>query len=153
MRQVVITDTSCLIALDRVGLLDVLPRLHDDVVAPPTVIAEFGRCPSWLREEPVRDAAAVEALIARRLDPGEAEALVLARVIPNALLLIDEARGRRIALSFGLSIIGTAGLLAVAKDAGLLPAVKPILDALREHHDFRLADRHYEQVLREAGEA
>ena len=152
MRRLVITDTSCLIALERVERLDLLPRLYDTVVAPPAVIAEFGKRPSWLREEPVPDTLAVNALIARRLDPGEAEAIVLARATPQALLLIDEARGRKIAVALGLPIIGTAGLLAVAKSAGLLPAVKPILDTLRDEHDFHLADRHYEQVLREAGE-
>lgn len=153
MRRLLVTDTSCLIALERVELLDLLPRLHDDVVAPSAVVAEFGRRPSWLREEPVSDPLAVASLLARRLDPGEAEAIVLARTIPDALLLIDEARGRKIAVSLGLVIIGTAGLLAVAKQAGLVPAVKPILDTLRNDHDFRLADHHYEQVLRDAGEA
>lgn len=153
MRRLVVTDTSCLIALERVELLDLLPRLYDEVVAPPAVIAEFGRRPSWLRAEPVRGPSAVGSLVARRLDPGEAEAIVLARTVPDALLLIDEARGRKIAVSLGLSIIGTAGLLTVAKEAGLLPAVKPILDALRDDYDFRLADRHYERVLRQTGEA
>jgi predicted nucleic acid-binding protein len=112
-----VTDTTCLIALDRVGLLGLLPRLHD-VVAPPAVIAEFGRRPPWLREEPVADRRSVAALLAQRLDAGEAEAITLARAMPDAVLLIDEVRGRRIALSLGLSIIGTAGFLATARMQG-----------------------------------
>lgn len=152
MSRLLVTDTSCLIALDRVDLLDVLPRLHEEVVAPTAVVAEFGWRPAWLREEVVRDRAAVRRLLVGGLDAGEAEALVLARTLPGALLLIDEARGRTRAVALGLPIIGTAGLLAVAKRAGLIPAVKPVLDALINDHAFRLAHRHYEAVLEAAGE-
>ena len=50
-------------------------------------------------------------------------------------------------------VVGTAGLLVVAKDAGLLAAVKPVLDALRREHDFRLADSLYTDLLDQVGEA
>ena len=133
-------------------LLDLLPRLYDEVVAPHAVVSEFGRRPAWLREEVVTDRSAVRRLLLRGLGWGEAEALVLARTLPDPLVLIDERRGRKAAIGFGLPIMGTAGLLAIAKQRGLLPAVRPILDTLRGEHDFRLADRHYEAVLREAGE-
>lgn len=151
MSPLLITDTTCLIALDRVDLLSLLPQLHD-VVAPPAVISEFGRRPDWLREFPVHDRYSVSAFLDQRLDLGEAEAITLAQTIPDAVLLIDEARGRRIALSLNLSIIGTAGFLATAKVAGLLPAVKPVLDLLRSEHDFRLSEHLYKQVLHEVGE-
>ncbi len=153
MSRLVVTDTSCLIALDRVGLLGLLPQLYAEVVAPRAVVAEFGRRPDWLREEHVEDRDAVRRLLLRGLDWGESEALVLAQTLPDALLLIDERRGRKAAAGFGLPVLGTAGLLAVAKREGLLPALRPILDTLIEQHDFRLATRFYEQVLREAGEA
>jgi predicted nucleic acid-binding protein len=150
--RLVVTDTSCLIALDRVGVLSLLPQLYDDVVAPPAVIAEFGRRPDWLREEAVEDRAAVRRLLLRGLDWGEAEAITLARTLPATRLLVDEVRGRKIAVGFGLPVLGTAGLLVVAKDAGLIPAVKPLLDALRDKHEFRLSDRLYADVLAQAGE-
>ncbi len=152
MSRIVVTDASCLIALDRVAILEVLPRLYGEIVAPHAVVAEFGQRPEWLREETVEDRAAVRRLLLRGLDWGEAEALVLAQTLPDVLLLMDERRGRKAAAGFGLPVLGTAGLLAIAKREKLIPAVRPILDALIEKHDFRLGRAFYEQVLREAGE-
>lgn len=153
MSTLLVTDTTGLIALDRAGHLDLIPRLYHPVVAPPAVVREFGRTPDWLRVEPPESDAAVAALLARALDLGEAETIALAQRLGPALLLIDEARGRRVAVALRLPIIGTAGLLGVAKAAGLIPAVKPVLDALIREHDFRLSERLYAAVLIEAGEA
>lgn len=152
MSQLVVTDTSCLIALRQVGHLDLLPQLYDDIVAPHAVIAEFRQRPVWLREVRVDDPEAVRRLLLRGLDWGEAEALVLARTLANVLLLIDERRGRRTAAGFGLRVLGTAGLLTIAKREGLIPAVRPLLDALIQQHDFKLSRTIYEGILREAGE-
>ncbi len=150
MTDLVVTDTSCLIALDRVGHLDVLPALFV-VHAPPAVVEEFGQRPAWLHVEPVPDLDQVEALL-EQVDRGEAEAIVLAASYSDVRLLIDDKEGRRVAQALGLRITGTAGILLAAKAAGLVPAVRPLLDVLREQHKFRLGERHYERVLREAGE-
>ena len=147
----VVTDTTCLIALDRIDRLHVLPALFE-VVAPPAVVVEFGRRPPWLSVLPVADAARV-ADLKTALDAGEAEAIALALSLPQTTLLIDEVRGRRVATRLGLNVLGTAGVLLRAKRHGLAPAVRPLLDALREEHSFRLSDALYGQVLREAGEA
>ena len=152
MNRLVVTDTSCLIALNQVGLLDLLPRLYDEVIAPHAVVAEFGQRPDWLREETVEDRDAVRQLLLRGLDWGESEAIVLARTMPGVRLLIDERRGRKAATGFGLPILGTAGLLAIAKREELLAEVRPVLDTLIAEHDFRLSRILYEQVLREVGE-
>ena len=149
MTELVVTDTSCLIVLDRLGRLDVLPALFS-VVAPPAVVAEFGRRPPWLRVgQP--DAARVSALLGR-LDTGEAAAIALAESLGDVRLLIDEARGRSVAEALGFRVTGTAGVLLAAKAAGLIPAVKPLLDELRGEHAFHLSDALYRAVLDRAGE-
>ncbi|WP_420455793.1 DUF3368 domain-containing protein [Rubrivirga sp.] len=157
MSPLVVTDTSCLIALSGVGRLGLLPALFTDVVAPHAVVAEYepkasAPLPGWLREVEVADRAGVRRLLLRGLDWGESEAITLARSLPGALLLADERRGRRAAAGFGLPILETAGLLLTAKREGRLAAVRPVLDEMRDRHGFRLADAIYEQVLREAGE-
>jgi predicted nucleic acid-binding protein len=42
--------------------------------------------------------------------------------------------------------------LLEAKRRGLVEAVRPLLDALRERHGFRLGEAPYEPVRRAAGE-
>ena len=157
MTRLVVTDTSCLIALNRVGRLRLLAALYDEVVAPSAVIAEYARkqgapLPDWLREVEVTDRAEVRRLLLRGLDWGEAEAITLARTLRVSRLLIDEVRGRKAAVGFGIPITGTAGVLLLAKSEGLIPAVAPLLDMLRDKHDFRLSDALYREVVREAGE-
>ena len=44
-------------------------------------------------------------------------------------------------------------MLLDAKRKGHLEAVKPLLDALRNQHGFRLGEAIYHEVFREAGEA
>ncbi len=150
MSTLVITDTSCLIALDRIGQLDLLPALFT-VLAPPAVVAEFGRRPGWLEVRPAPDAARVAELL-KVIDRGEAEAIALALTIPGAELLIDEARGRGVAQHLGLHVTGTAGVLLEAKRRGHIAAVRPLLDELRDRYAFRLADSLYAWVVREADE-
>ncbi|MDT0630238.1 DUF3368 domain-containing protein [Rubrivirga sp. S365] len=149
--DLVVTDTTPLIALDRVGHLYLLPALFD-VVAPPTVVSEFGRRPPWLRERPVPDPSRVTALL-ETLDRGEAEAIALAESLPNARLLIDERKGRRVATSLNLRVTGTAGVLLAAKGANLVPHVRPLFDALVDDRGLHLSTALRLATLREAGEA
>ena len=146
----VITDTSSLTILQRIDRLDLLPAVFPDVVAPSAVIEEFGWHPDWLILRQVRDRARVQAL-RPQLDLGEAEALILALEHPGSAVLVDEKKARKIAQQLGLLTIGTAGLLLRAKREHLIPAVKPLMDALVAA-DFRIGEALYREVLRRAGE-
>ena len=152
MSRLVVTDTSCSIALDAIEHLDVLARLYDDIVAPGAVVSEFGRRPTWLRQETVTDREAVRALLRQGLHEGESEAITLARRMGPAQLLIDERRGRKTAIAFGLPVIGTGGVLVAAKRVGLIPVVRPLPDDLRTVHEFRLGQAIYDALVHEAGE-
>lgn len=149
--SLIITDTSCLITLERIDQLDLIPAVFPDVAAPPAVIGEFGWKPTWLTVLQVRDQARVEA-IRTQLDIGEAEALALALEHPGSAVLVDEKKARRVAHHLGLTTIGTVGLLLRAKRQHLVPAVKPLLEALLAAN-FRVSDALYQEVLRRAGEA
>jgi predicted nucleic acid-binding protein len=49
------------------------------------------------------------------IDLGEAEAIILALELKAGLLLMDERRGRAVAMSYGLQVTGLLGVLLQAK--------------------------------------
>ena len=85
------------------------------------------------------------------LGAGEAEALMLALELREAVVVLDDALARRVAETLGLNVTGTLGLLLDAKRAGLITAVGPLLDQL-EALRFRLAPHTRTAVLKLAGE-
>ena len=64
---------------------------------------------------------------------------------------MDDDPARRLATELGLQVIGTAGVLILAKERQLIPAVRPCLDALIENRFF-LARTLYELILKRVGE-
>jgi predicted nucleic acid-binding protein len=47
--SLVITDASCLILLDKIEYLDLLPKLFDVVITTPEIALEYGKTiPKWL---------------------------------------------------------------------------------------------------------
>ena len=95
--------------------------------------------------------AAVEVLLAE-LDPGEAEAIVLAQEIGARWLIVDNREPRVLARRLGLSVVGTAGLLVEAKKRGLIPECRSAIQELLAR-GFRLAPGVVNAALRAAGES
>lgn len=141
--MIAIADSSPLILLARIEQLWLLRALFSRVVVPAAVHHETvgqghfrpGAAQiaggDWISVEEVVDILAVR-MLRQQVGPGESEAIVLALQLNADLLLIDDAKGRRIAETYGLSTVGTIGILIEAKRANLLPAFKPSLDALLE---------------------
>ena len=65
--------------------------------------------------------------------PGEAEAIALA-LEKGMRIILDDRKARGVAARLGLSITGTVGLLVKAKEAGLIPAVRPFLASLEDNN-------------------
>jgi hypothetical protein len=86
------------------------------------------------------------------LGAGERDAIGLSLEIAATLLLVDDKAARRLARSLQLPTIGTLGLLLSAKRRGLLPTVRPHLDALQSA-SFYLTPDLYARVLADADEA
>ena len=173
MKKIVIADAGPLIALARIGQLELLAQLFGTVTLTDLVALEItdgGIFPDtealanalaqpWL-ETIVLSQDALDAcrdwVNLHQIDMGEASALVLASQLiaqgEEVLVIVDETRGRQAAQHAGMAITGTGGLLLLAKRFGLLLTVMPLLMALQAQSYF-LSDRLLEAVLRQAGEA
>ena len=162
MAAIVIADASPLIALARVGGLSWLQQLFTEVMVTDVVFAEVltGRHPDT--EAPIQQArtagwlqtiaiATTEPALPD-LDEGEASSirLALSRNGP-ALLLIDERSGRAVAQELGLSVAGTAAVIGLARQRGLIPSARQVFAALHAS-DFRIAPAVIQAVLDRCGE-
>ena len=134
----VVSNTTPLISLAGVGLLDLLPNIYGEIWIPEVVFAEYqtglvthAGSPdlatlAWLIVHPV----APHPDVSTSLDAGEAAALALALHSSAQLVLLDEQRARREATRLGLPIAGSLTLLLEAKRRGLLLLVGPALDQM-----------------------
>jgi len=159
---VVVSDTSPLRALAHLGLLDLLGALFGEVFVPPAVVAELQAA---RRRFPPLDVTALPsvrvqapadtplvATLRQTLDLGESEAIALALELKAAILLMDEASGRAEARRRGLNVTGVLGIVRDAKRAGLIPAVKPLLDELVAGLGFYISDPLRAQILADCSE-
>lgn len=149
----VVSNTSPLIGLERIGRLDLLRDVYGDILVPPTVVAELGgRLPrTWVTER--RPKGPIPARVrAARLDAGEREAIVLAIEVRARRLVLDDELARHLALALGLPVIGTVGVVLTARRMSLIAEVRPILDALLGS-GFRIGREIYDQALADAGDA
>jgi predicted nucleic acid-binding protein len=145
-----VADSTCLIGLDEIGQVDILSNLFSQIYIPPEVAREIGaHGKSWLSIQPPANLAFVNSL-KLVVDDGEAEAIALASE-KNCRIILDDAQARAIAKRLNLRFIGTAGILVRAKQAGIIPLVKPLLDELERKH-FYLGEEIKKETLRLCGE-
>jgi len=157
-----VSDAGPLIHLSWIDQLELLPQLFQAVTMPPAVEAElYAATPGTRGLEAIRAAhqagwLTVTALptlpnaadIVVGLDRGEAEALILASALEVEGVLMDDRRGRRRSIELGIEVTGTVGILQMARDLGLIVAVTPLLEELRDG-GFRLGLDLLDHVRRE----
>ena len=156
----IVADASPLIALAQIGRLDLMLILFTDLLIPPAILDEISRTNKPYSTELVKFATPFVKQIQNTdrvlelcqiVDRGEAEAIALALENLPTNLLIDERKGRRIAIEHGLSIIGSIGILLRAKQMGQIEAIKPYLDHWMST-DYRIGAKLYLRGLSLANE-
>ncbi len=70
------------------------------------------------------------------MDFGESEAILLYKELSADYLLIDDKKARSIAETLGVICIGTIGILAVAKERGIIKELKPLFEKLLENKRY-----------------
>lgn len=144
--MIVVSDSSPLIALSSVDRLDLRQPLFDTVIIPVAVRDEVmgvaaknaGELPSFIRVEPVVAELPVRFL-KMNLHAGESEAIALALEGGIQGIILNDKHAREIAADLGLKVIGTLGLLILAKRKGFLTEVRPIMAQIIECVNFRIA--------------
>jgi predicted nucleic acid-binding protein len=151
MHRTIISDTSCLILLDKIGELDILLKLFGTITTTNEVAEEFGLpLPPWFEIKQSVDKN-YQSIIETSVDKGEASAIALAMELDNCLLIIDDLKGRKFAQQLGLPVIGTIGVIVDAKLAGVITSVKPILAKIKATN-FRITEQLELLILKKADE-
>lgn len=130
----VVSDSSPLIALDRIGRLGLLSQLYPLVVIPLAVRSEVFMArsvpiPGWIQVRALAQAIP-PSVRAADLGDGETEAISLALEMHATLLILDDRAARTLAKELGLRVTGVGGVLLAAKQAGALPLVTPLVEEL-----------------------
>jgi hypothetical protein len=93
----------------------------------------------------------LEALPPNSLGIGERAVIAYGRANPAVWAGLDDRQARDLAEDLGLDVVGTLGVLLRAKQAALISAMRPFLEALRAV-GFRMGDTLYAEALQLAAE-
>lgn len=153
--MIVVSDTTAITSLIRIDRVELLSEIFGSIIIPPAVqrelLAFHPGLPKFITVQAAHDERAVLRL-RQEVGLGESEAIALAQELHADALLIDERRGRAVALREGVPVIGLVGALLLAKRRGILLAIGPVLDALEQGADFRISADLKTDALRSAGE-
>lgn len=136
-RTPVVSNTTPLITLAGIGLLDTLQVLFGEIWIPDEVFAEYQAGTanplypslaglSWIVVHPMP----TDPRVPPTLDAGEAAAIALALAAQARLVLIDEHAGRIAARRLGLTVSGSLGVLIEAKRQQHISLVRPYLEQM-----------------------
>ncbi len=135
----VIVNNTPLVALWSLDQLSLLRELYTEIWIPPAVRTEFLEIEAIVRQASLDNAPWIKTVrlphsqraVYAGLHHGEASVLALAEEYNARLVIIDELKARRYAQRIGLQVTGTIGVLLLAKERGLIDAIKPLIMELR----------------------
>ena len=159
MRRV-ISNTTPIVALLKIGHLHLLEGLYGQVIVPKAVWMEIeaGRSTKYYVDLSSLPWISIQALKGperltqfKDLDSGVAEVLALAQEIQADLVIIDEVLARLAAKHVGLCITGTLGVLLRAKEQGIISGITPLIIQLTEQGIW-LSKALIQEILQLSGE-
>jgi len=143
--MIVIADSSALVALSTCGSLWVLDELFDEVKVPQAVFEEVivsnkpqAQTLRIYLDDKVESVDLSQVVIknANRLGKGELTAIALAISLSADMLFIDDAKAKKIASLNQIEVIGTLGILLLAKQQNLLNELKPLIELLTDSNIY-----------------
>lgn len=140
MAEVCVVNASPLIFLSRGGHLPLLRSVAAQVWVPHAVAEELRvrgaddvtarqlTSYPWLA---IRETAEIlPTIMPWGLGPGESEVLAEALRLPGCRAVIDDLAARKCAAALGIPVIGTLGIVLRARNQGIIPAARPVVEDL-----------------------
>ena len=162
--KIVIADAGPLIALSRIDQLQLLQQLFQEVVITETIRDEILVNDQSLGKEAVEKAIHAQWINVKKVnlktwkplnpgvDVGESSAIFLAtQSSESTLLIMDDQAGRAEARYQKLAVVGTAAVIGMAKEQGLIDSAKTVLHELRDA-GYYIGDAVIETVLKDIEE-
>ena len=148
MQKKVYVDTSVLILLFKINQLNLLQLLYSNVYITEEIRVEYSDdIPNWI----IVESSSTKISENFDLDKGETSLINNVMNYKNSLIIIDDAKARRVAKKLNLNFIGTIGVIITAKKLHHINKVKPLLIKIKETN-FRLSSEVFDAALLLAGE-
>lgn len=136
--MIIVADSSALIALAICEALEVLEGLFGKIAVPQSVYEECTKGDKlasetlavFLQDKVVQISQNSDLIISKTLGQGELDAMQLYRELEGDYLLIDDLNARKTAQKNQITIIGSLGILLLAKQEQLLNKISPYLEVL-----------------------
>lgn len=135
-----VVDAGPIILLGKMARLSLLAEPSERVLIPHEVAWEIDAGPA---ADPARLSLAAngQSLVAKpepfdlrvvAWDFGKGETAVICQVLskPGSVCILDDRAARDCARLFGARVKGTVGFLLLAKQEGMIPAVRPVIESL-----------------------
>ena len=162
MRKVIVNSTPIL-ALGNIGKLDILRQLYGTIYIADAVYKEVTATDdkasaalrlseNWIKVLNI-DNPQDYAMYRAKLHAGEVETMILAQQdsFGADLVILDDLAARKTAKYLGLTVAGTIGVLIKAKQEGIVPEVRPLLDKMIAN-GFYISEKTMNMVLSKIGE-
>jgi predicted nucleic acid-binding protein len=158
--MIVIADSSALVALAICEVLPLLEPLFGEIKVPQAVFQELNvtnKPQAQVLTQFLNDKITAVTLPITNIErsgglgKGELEAIALYKQMAADLLLIDDARAKKAAYINNVEVMGSLGVLLLAKQQDLLTELTPLLNKLR-NSDIFISDDLIERILIMANE-
>ncbi len=146
MHRIIISDTSCLILLEKLELLDVLQKLFGEITITEEIARDFrSDLPGFISiAAPLN--RNYQMILEGFLDSGEASAIALAIENQGSLLILDDQKARKEAKRLGLKLTGTIGVLILAINRGFISSSDNLIEKIKQS-DFRIAEKYLQTII------
>ena len=151
MQRIIISDTSCLILLEKLDEIQLLQKLFGEVTITSEIADEFGNpLPGWIKINNATDNS-YQSVLESFVDKGEASAIALAVEQPDCLLILDDLKARMLAKELKINYSGTLGILVEGKLSGHINSMKIVLEKIKKTN-YRITPSLEKKILSRSGE-